>query len=542
MDLKRILKENLLRFGVKNLSEEQKIKLQEQDPEDDGVETKSGGIGIRKRRTHNRMAGIQRGGFMGGISYDLTREKNVDLKTVGDVFAKMNKDLTGNEGYNKIPAETKNMLAQGFYDALTTLLSKEPIANLERKANRDLKKFFKKSQRWQFVAVEQPNLDIEFKLNASKQLTKDEIQQAADALSLKMSEINTANCTGQTIMANQAYSIQLTDGEINPIPTDKKPLSTLLPYIDQSFKQIQTGAEEDKKYIEPITLTTPKNTKIFPVNQFIVTSEAATMVNQIVNQIMKTTFNVTVTLSNGKTQKISETGADIINKGGKFNGLSLTVISSASNYWGGQVDFSHDNAGNEVKDFNSVNNSGASGKNKKLAQKRNAALTSAVLAELKQLPWMQVDALNVYNEVRVTDTEGKTDEMPKDDKSKYPNPGQYAEFEMRVGGKIDYQYTKKATYANKGSFKVLGITMVYVGKKQTKFTIDASLVFGGVEKAAIVKARPIKTFFMNIGVMLTHDKDDGKVLKHNPSALRTGSNKWSNRRQNQWQKSVGNKP
>jgi hypothetical protein len=266
------------------------------------------------------------------------------------------------------------------------------------------------------------------------------------------------------------------------------------------------------------------------------------MVNQIVNQIMKTTFNVTVTLSNGKTQKISETGADIINKGGKFNGLSLTVISSASNYWGGRVDFSHDNAGNEVKDFASVNNSGASGKNKKLSQKRNAALTSAVLAELKQLPWMQVDALNVYNEVRITDTEGKTDEMPKDDKIKYPNPGQYAEFEMSVGGKIDYEYTKKPTYSNKGSFKVLGVTMKYVGRKQTKFTIDASLVFGGVEKATQMKTQPIRTMLKNLGTTLTHDKDDGVGLKHNPNALRTGSKAWQGRRSDQWQKSVGNKP
>jgi hypothetical protein len=541
MDLKRILKENLIRFGTKNLSEEQKNKLLEFDPNDDGVVTKQGGFGVRKKATHNRIAGIQRGGFMGGVSYELTRERNVDLKTVGDVFAKMNNDLSDNAGYKKLPAETRTALAQGFYDALTTLLTKEPIANLERKANRDLKKFFKKSQRWQFIAVDQPELDIAFKLSSTSQLTADQLKQASEAIDTQLFEINTANCSGQTIMASNAYSIQLVESDIKPVSIDKKPLSTMLPYVDKSFKQIQTGKEEEQKYMEPITLTTPRNTKVFPVGQFLVTSEAANMVNSIVKQIMNTQFTVNIRLPK-ETKQITDSGANIIKQGGKFNVTELNIISSASNYWSGKVDFSHDNAGNEVKDFASVNNSGASGKNKKLAEKRNKALTDAVLAELKQLPWLNIEKVYISKEIRITDTEGKTDEMPKDDKSKYPNPGQYAEFEMRVGGKIDYEYTKKATYANKGSFKVLGVTMKYVGKKKTEFTIDASLVFGGVEKAQQLRVQPIKQILQNIALRLTHDKDDGVALKRRLDAPTGFGGPLSKIRAKKYQKAIGNKP
>jgi hypothetical protein len=545
MDLKRILKENLIRFGTKNLSEEQKNKLLEFDPNDDGVVTKQGGFGVRKKGTHNRIAGVQRGGFMGGVSYHLTREKDVDLKTVGDILSKMNKDLSDSAGYKKIPAETRNMLAQGFLDALTTLLTKEPIANLERKANRDLKKFFKKSQRWRFIAEDQPNLDIAFKIESERKSTPEELKQAAEALDMTLLGINKANCSGQTIMANQAYGIELIDGTINPKLNNKAPLSTMLPYIDIAFKQIQTGKEEGQSYVQPITLTTPRNTKVFPTGISLFTpAEASKMINSIVNQITKTQFTVNITLPGGKTKSVSESGGDIINRGGKFKINALNVISSASNKWGKPVDFSHDNAGNEVKDFASVDNSGPSGKNKRLAEKRNLALTNAIIAELKQIPWLIVnlDQYDISKEIRITDTEGKTDPEKKDDPAKYPNPGQYAEFEISIGGSIDYEYTKQAKFANKGSFKVLGVTMIYVGRKKTKLTIDAGFAWGGVEKAQDVRVQPIKTLLQNLALRLTHDKDDGEIIKRRLDAPQRFKGPLSKVRANKWQKSIGNKP
>ena len=83
-----------------------------------------------------------------------------------------------------------------------------------------------------------------------------------------------------------------------------------------------------------------------------------------------------------------------------------------------------------------------------------------------------------------------------------------------------------------------GISLMYEGKPPKGLEIDMGLVFGGKEKAAIVKSRPILTTLENIfsGAAFNKDKLGKKTM-----ALRGGNNLWSNIRQKEWQKSIGNK-
>lgn len=115
---------------------------------------------------------------------------------------------------------------------------------------------------------------------------------------------------------------------------------------------------------------------------------------------------------------------------------SLKVISSASNQYGGPVTATHDNAGNPTgsnysdphpsrKDANYAAHSKA---NYTLAQNRGNALGTAVISGLNEKGISEISPATF--ETRVTDTGGLNDEAsgtkPGRDKTKYPNPGQYA--------------------------------------------------------------------------------------------------------------------
>ena len=542
--LEHLIAENLLRFGVKNLTEsaETQIKqLSEQieggPDEEDPTVTKSKSIGFKTDRQRNRVRGKEKGQMVGGIDYSVTKENDIELVSANDMLAKMSKDLADSEEYQKLSIDIKTKLAEGYYNALLSILNSDFIQKLSQAQKRDLKKFFRKSQRWNFIAaplMEDENL--RFKIQSNTELTPEQEKEAGVIINQTVTDINIANSTAETIIAQQANGIRIFEGDLEYINRTKDPLTTIMLLIEKGFGQKQLKAPASNTFIKPITLTTPINTEVFKTGKFDVKAAGA-MVKNIQTQILNQQF----TVRDGKTS-VTKTGQEIVNGGGRFTINTFNVISSASNYWAGVTDYSHENDGTDVKDFKSIDSSGSSGKNKNLAITRNRMLQNAVALELNKIPWMNMDTVDVFNDVRVTNTGGKVDDGPDDtgrDKSKFPKPGQYAQFELTIGGAITYSEEKPGVYSNSGSFNQFQIKLQYIGKRETKRSLTASLITTGATKATIVKARPIKTAFMNLGIILS--ADDGSVkLKHDPNHLQRGTDTWQTRRDSKWQKQIGN--
>ena len=524
--LEQLIVENLLRFGVKNLSESNKkninnLREQEEDP---ATVTKSRSVGFQTDPRQNRARGVQKGGAIGGATYTVTKEKDIDLVTATDMLNKMNADLTESDDYKKLSIDIKNQLATGYYDALLTILNSDTIRQLSQSQKRDLKKFFRKSQRWAFEAYELSEEDtLKIKLQSTNELSDEQLKEAASIISISLNDLNIANSTAGTISDSTANSIRVNNNDLEFITRQKQPLSTILVNIEKGLGQKTLKAAQTSAVIKPVTLTIPKNTKVFAVNTFQV-AEAANMAKTIQNLILNNMFSVT----EGK-QVITKTGREIVEGGGVLKVNLMNTISSASNFYGGITDFSHSNDGKPVKPYDSINNAAGSGKNKKLAQQRNMALQQAILLQLQKVSWLDVSQTTFTNDVRITDTGGVIDE--KRNKSTHPNPGQYGQLELSISGQIEYQKDQPGSYSRSASFRQFGIRLRYIGKRETERSLQMGLITGGKDKAQIVKARPIATALQNLGMILTTDKDDVRIKS--PNSLKVGGDSWHNRRTNQ---------
>jgi len=548
--LENIIAENLLRFGVKNLSEndEQRIKKLSEQEEEPGTVTKTKSIGFKTDYDRNKVRGVGKGGAMGGVTYQVTKEKDVDLISVNDMLNKMSIDLAESEQYKKLPIDVKNALAEGYYNILLAIINGDGVSKLSGKEGRDLRKFFRKSQRWQFVTYDLPEniSDLKYKIAIQKPDDAEQLKQASEIVVNLVNNTNLANSAAGTIGSEvgNILNIDSTTGELDYFPTRKKSLTTVLTNIEKGIAQKKTKDEETKQFISAINLTTPVNTEVFAAGKFNVAGAVA-MVENIKQQI----FNTNFTIKYGKGSKSRmESGKDIIAGGGKFKLNALNVISSASNYWqqkSGALDYSHENNGEEKKSFDQVNGTGDSGKNKELANRRNEELQRAFLQQLAKIPYIDITGLSDYDiskEIRVTNTGGTIDE--KRDKSKYPNPGQYAQISLQIAGEVETYVTEPAKYSQSGSFKQFGIKLNYMGKKETERELSMSIVTGGKTKAAIVKDRPLKDGLANLGDLLSGNamyttNDDGEKIRIKKGAgLSGGSDQWQARRQKQWQKKV----
>lgn len=527
--LEQIIAENLLRFGVKNLSESNKktinnLSEQEEDP---ATVTKSKSIGFQTQPQRNRMRGVQKGGAIGGATYTVTKEKDIDLVTATDMLNKMNADLTESADYKKLSIDIKNQLAAGYYDALLTILNSDVIKELSQAQKRDLKKFFRKSQRWAFETYELSDEDIlKIKLQSTNELSDQQLKEAANIISTSLNDLNTANSTAGTISSNTSNSIRIYENDLEFIARQKQPLSTILVNIEKGLGQKTLKAAQTVGVVKPVTLSIPKNTKVFAVNKLeVVAAEAANMAKTIENQILNNMFSVT----EGK-QVITKSGRDIVEAGGVLKVNLMNIISSASNYYGGMTDFSHSNDGKPVKSFDSINSAASSGKNKNLAKQRNTSLQQAIVLQLQKVSWLDLSQTTFTNDVRITDTGGVIDENRN--KSTHPNPGQYGQLALSISGQIEYQQDQPGSYSRSASFRQFGIRLRYIGKRETERSLQMGLIAGGVDKAQLVKARPIKTALQNLGMVLTTDSDQTK-LKSNPNSLKVGGNNWQNKRTDQ---------
>jgi hypothetical protein len=479
-------------------------------------------VSVRTGNKHPRSWGKHGGSAEAYLNLDYKRYKEVDeeIKTGADLLAKMNKHLAGKADWKKIPAEIKTMLANGFNEFIQTAAESEFIKKLSRKKRRDLRKFFKKGQRWSFTIVdlnyakekeegEKKTVKLKSELTVTfpsgeNAPTEEEIQAEINA---SLYQINVANCEAAAIAAPTCnglitQNVTLTEEDGTPytvaqatnVRVQKNPMETVVVY------ELATPATYTKTEAMPYTLEETKEIVIpneasgFKAGKADVnTSYVDSTVQKIYNQLMTTIFELKD--KDGKV-RMTKTGRDLVEEsyagtGSKIMLDYMEVVSSASNLWSGKkLDFTHANDGTKVKEINQLPTSGGDKANTTLAMDRNRNLTAAVLAALEKLPGIErYSEFELGQEVRITDTAGFADGDPNKP-STHPNPGQYAGFKVGFFAKASDTAVKAAKTGIKGRVGQSVVKLVWLGKKDKDITWNFDI---GFEFHPGVKNRILKT-------------------------------------------------
>jgi hypothetical protein len=489
--MKKNLIEEIEKFNMMVNYDPSKV-LSEQD-------TKTLNLGFNYNKNDKPRAwGKHGGGAMGGISAKLYTETNLELETSDQLLIKMNKELSSNEEYSKIPQEIKELLSKGFFEAILNASNSKHIKDLTAKYKKNIKKFFRKSQRWEFVIADLPTQsEEEFpnKLNISvpttESFTKDKLaQQTLDMIT----QVNTRNSSLDGILAKQCNALKEENVEkIKSVKTfafNKQPLSTVFVYeIKPPKEYIQS--EGGFTYSEnKVSVDIPNKETNFAAGKIKDENFAREIVDEIYNQLMSKVFETTLI---GK--KVQKTGKQIIDDfistgtGGIYINL-IHTISSASNTWNTKdvLDFTHENDGTKVKEFSALETKGNNGKNVKLSKDRNDYLTTAVIAALIRKPGIiNIEDVQYSQDVRVTNTGGMLD---KDAKVKGLKPGQYAGFKLEFDAMISLKEEKERKKLTQATLGQKLIELKWKGKFEGGFEIDFGIMFSGGEKN-IILYRPL---------------------------------------------------
>ena len=446
------------------------------------------------------------------LDYKKYREIDKELNSGSDLLEKMNNEIGNNKDWAMIPPNVKSALANGFNEFLQVAMSSEYLKSLSRKKRRDLRKFFKKSQRWRFQIVDlknnlsepeegkkraskiKPELTVTFPQGEGAP-TEEQIQAEIRAT---LSEINAANCEGSAIASNECNALV---GQTVTVTEDDGTSYTL---VQPVVRGVDKGALQTAVVYEMVTPTTYKRSEggayfIQDTKQIVIPNESSgfkagsdvvdtTYVDKTVQTIYDQLMNTTFELTDENTKKVivTKTGRDIvddINAGLKGSAIVfeyMDTTSSASNVWSGNkaLDFTHKNDGTKVKNLNDLPTTGEDKSNTNLAIRRNKNLTAAVLAALDKLPGIKrYSDFKLSQELRVTDTGGKIDDTR--DKSKYPNPGQYGGFKVGFMAYVEEAVVKKEKTGVKGKIGQSLIKLVWIGAPDTgvEFNFDFDFDF-----------------------------------------------------------------
>ena len=459
---------------------------------------------VRTGNKHPRSWGKHGGSAEAYLNLDYKKYKEIDveLKSGADMLAKMNESLSNKPDWVMIPPNIKSALANGFNEYLQTISNSEAIKKLSRRKKRDLRRFFKKSQRWTFQIVDLKNKELKIKPELTVTYpqgegapTEEEIQAE---IRTSLYEINMANCESAAIASTTCNALVPVNMKITEedgttytvtqpenVAVQKGLLETAVVYemiTPKEYKKAEAMAYtlEDTKEI-----VIPNEASGFAAGKSNVnTSYVDETVQKIYEQLMNTTFE----LKDKNTEKVilTKTGRDIIDdvlsntKSDSMGGIVLEymdVVSSASNVWSGKkaLDFTHKNDGTKVKEISELPNSGEDKSNTTLAMDRNRNLAASVYSALLKLPGITSSRdFELGQEVRITDTGGKSDEN-KD--SSYPNPGQYAGFKVGFYATATSAQVKAEKKGVKGKIGQSLIRLVWLGAKDQDATWNFQIGF-----------------------------------------------------------------
>ncbi len=436
-----------------------------------------------------RFFGKHSGGIEGGITVTSVRESDVELNSSSDVLKKMNDELLNDEDFKKVPYEIRQNLAEGFFQAILEGTKSEYLKDLSRMQKKDMRKFFRKSQRWAFQIDDASKINgIEDKIKILVPVKTENFEKIKTDCIESVNETNRLNSEKETILSNKCNVLKEKKEIVNEtqiinserVLIGKPSLSTVFVYEDKPFKQYKVREEYIVKSLTPVSFSLDRLGTNFEPGKDDPSAFVNNIVQTIYNNIMKAEFTYEF---NG--QKKTKTGKDIIDESN--SGLlsyididAINFISSASNTWTGKdiLDFTHENDGTKVKDIDDldVKSKGQENcqKNIDLSKRRNKNLGSAVISELQKLPGIKITYPEVSSEVRVTNTKGLLDDEAI---KKGLKRGQYASFDLTLIG-YTYDAITKPEIVNAASvFGQKIIMLIWKGKEKGKLDIDFGLVF-----------------------------------------------------------------
>jgi hypothetical protein len=437
-----------------------------------------------------RLWGKHGSDFGAGITASYYQEVDVNLETAQDILNKMNEELSG-DIYNQIPNNIKRQLSEGYFESLITASNSQYLKDLSRKKKRDFRKFFLKSQRWQFKIGDlggEYNSIIDINLPTNKDnMTLDSVKKNTESL---LNQINELNASSANILSNQCNALIGKEEKVSGVKIltaestayNKEPLSTVFVFTDKPPVEYVVSPESTSRTSNEVVVDIPKMETNFSAGVSKDENFARKVVDLIYEELMEKEFSI---------EGMTKTGKQIVDEresGNLTSGIYLDFIettSSASNTWTGEdvLDYTHENNGKEVKKIEELDKKGNNQKNIKLAYDRNTFLTSAVISGLRKKPGIlsgeRSTSVDYVQNVRVTNTDGLLD---VDAKKKGLKPGQYAGFTLKFSSVLYVTKVKEEKTKAKSQLTQKLITLEWVGKKGGDLDVDISIRWSPGEK------------------------------------------------------------
>jgi hypothetical protein len=522
-------------FGYKKgvvISEQKIIKEDEFDDVDDATETDDydvttdqttdpktktvkGTIGAKLGGQKFNYQGVQRTPLELGIGFEYSRELNKELNTSGDILEKMNAEI-GDKDYKALPSDVKLNLANGFFDALQVLIQKQDysVGNLrmDKKYLRKVRRFFKKSQRWAFSVsdVDQSTDGKDYgtiKLSVPNTGDISVLEEIETSLNEGLQIVNDNNSKWETIVGIQGSLFKWTKKEPTEyeiIPQSKNKMSTMFSHISVPIDAKETKPESTGFRSVSSEVVIDKIPLNYQPGKDDPSSSLPGVMKTLYDKIYATSVTFDTDSGTKKTMTIKEMidcGEQRCNESFDISISDISSISSASNTWdaGEVLDFTHNNDETKVKEITDLSSLGNNFKNFKLAKSRGNKLVQAVLGEFEKNTAIGLIksfdyANDIQMEYRITDTGGKTDQDTTKDKSKYPNPGQYAKFTIGLSIQIYEKVKNPAVNLLKGQIEQKVISLGFVGKKDSNFKINFEYTPPRVNKSVYLKRGLFKNY------------------------------------------------
>ena len=433
------------------------------------------------------------------IDIDWDKEAGVALESEDDLLNKMNEELGGEEGYGNLSADQKRKVAIGFFNGIKKIVNDNLKGVVDKKQRRNFKKFFKKSNRWEFDIVdvklegcesaaacrkEKLSLldEIKFKYTQyeAPDIPKNDGAQIAANTKQQLDDIINNNTSLDAVIKSKPSKIidqkplitsnDLMPFKIDDIPTeDAGDLEIVFAYQTQKVKYKKIS--DDKQNIITIDLDEISTGKL-PINfaamKYEINSGDAQKIRQSIIDVIRA---VPVKLpESSKSQNKNTTIGEIVDLGNGFVNLStIKLIGAASNTWGGKLEATHDISGNKLPGGRTTNEIYKDPKSKEgdrlnidLGRKRLNSMRNIIVPFVQKTSWLKPSKqTRVVPELRVVDTGGKTD--PK---------GQYTE--VILDGTLQIQETKfqKGTGKLTGEFAGQKIILDFKGKPKRDMNIN----------------------------------------------------------------------
>ena len=491
-EINKILFLNSYKIG-KTLNEQKLSDSENVLTEDYETKTKNLSLDFGDRR--NKLLAKQTGSMDLDLGYTINKEIDEELTAPLNVIQKMNAELGSNYAYNSLSGEQKKLLGEAYFNALEAILDNpkayitKETAKTDRKFYRKLKKFFKKSQRWNFaideVIVPKELKDIAISLYAEAE--PEELESLKTEMDQTLDDKFTNECQVGIVLSKKqdVFAGNDENGGLLFTPVEKSPLTFLFSYQSQNIKAAKIKESSVKKAETYVDIEIPKMQVAFAPGASDPKPFLSSLMKDFNNVIYNTKVDVNVPGGDVETKTIQEmvNCSKTLDCGYTFQVefTYMNVTSSASNTWDGKdkLLYSLTNDGEHTSDCSDIKEIYSAGgrnfQNAQLAGKRGSNLLTSVNAELlKNADFVVSDKMSKFIDVEVTDTGGKLDGSR--DTSTHPNPGQYAEFSIRLKVTVSKDITKSAESELTGEVANRAIVLQYVGGGST-FRLNMNLDF-----------------------------------------------------------------